>query len=51
MTGRTAGGRVVTSNLIIFTVGAAIAVAAITAWIVLRVRPAKGTKGTKGRRW
>jgi hypothetical protein len=38
----------VTSNLIIFTVGAVIAVGAITTWIVLRLRPAKGTKG---RRW
>jgi hypothetical protein len=41
----------VTTNLIIFIVGAALGLAAITVWLVLRLRPAKGTKGTKGRRW
>jgi hypothetical protein len=41
----------VTSNLIIFTVGAALGVGALTTWIVLRLRPAKGGKGSKGRRW
>jgi hypothetical protein len=38
----------VTSNLIVFTVGTLLGLAAIAVWLVLRLRPAKGTKG---RRW
>jgi hypothetical protein len=37
-----------TSNLIVFTVGTLIGLAVIVVWLVLRLRPAKGTKG---RRW
>jgi hypothetical protein len=36
------------SNLIVFAVGTLIGLAAIVVWLVLRLRPAKGTKG---RRW
>jgi len=38
----------VTSNLIVFTVGTLLGLAALAVWLVLRLRPAKGTKG---RRW
>jgi hypothetical protein len=37
-----------TSNLIVFSVGSLLGLAAIVVWLVLRLRPAKGTKG---RRW
>jgi len=38
----------VTSNLIVFSVGASVAVAALATWLVFRLRPASGSKG---RRW
>jgi hypothetical protein len=38
----------VTSNLIVFAVGTLLGLAALVVWLVLRLRPAKGTKG---RRW
>jgi hypothetical protein len=38
----------VSSNLIVFAVGTLLGLAALVVWLVLRLRPAKGTKG---RRW
>ena len=38
----------VTSTLIVFAVGTLLGLAALVVWLVLRLRPAKGTKG---RRW
>jgi len=38
----------VTSNLIVFSVGASLAVTALATWLLFRLRPARGSKG---RRW